>query len=164
MSDMVYRYKSGSRLKGNAQEVGEAIEAIADDQGVADPSSVVDAARDSGSVLHTQFEWNNRKAGDKYREDQAGHLLRCILIERPDNEDENDPATTRAYRVVNVASENSSDSEDTIRGYVTTHRAMNEPLLRAQVLEDAKRELKAFRNKYAELKELVHIFEAIDAI
>lgn len=41
---------------------------------------VVEVARDENSVLHSQFEWDDTKAGHRYRLAQARQLIRTIVI------------------------------------------------------------------------------------
>lgn len=42
----------------------------------------VEAAKPEGSPLHALFEWDNRKAGERYRIWQARHYIRLIVIQR----------------------------------------------------------------------------------
>ena len=44
-------------------------------------TAVVDAARPSGSQLHRYFEWDDIKAAESWRHEQARHLLRSIEVQ-----------------------------------------------------------------------------------
>lgn len=44
------------------------------------PEAVVDLAKNKESVLHDYFEWNNKKAAESYRLQQASGLLRRIDV------------------------------------------------------------------------------------
>lgn len=67
-------------------------------QGEISPEAIVKAARQTHSELHSYFEWNNTKAADKYRLQQASELLRRIEVKViKDGESQ----TLRAYEITN---------------------------------------------------------------
>ena len=43
------------------------------------PKTVVNAARDPKSSLHCKFEWNNTKAAEAYRLEQAACIIRLVV-------------------------------------------------------------------------------------
>jgi len=49
--------------------------------GTLTPSRVVDVARSPLNPLHKYFEWDDAVAAEKYRQDQARELIRCVHIE-----------------------------------------------------------------------------------
>ena len=147
-----YRWKPASHVKIDAQLAGEELERIkAAHNGRLDQEDIVDAARDEANPLHEHFEWDDATAAEAYRLDQAGHLIRTIEIihERPDQE----PTPIRAF--VSVAQQEE-------RFYVSTTDAMADPELRRQVINQAWRELEAWRCRHAELTEFGKIFSEID--
>ena len=46
------------------------------------PKNLVEANRDESAPLHNEFEWNDTKAAEKYRETQAGYIIRNICVVR----------------------------------------------------------------------------------
>jgi len=48
--------------------------------GVLRVEDVVDAARPHNSLLHRYFEWNDSVAAEKYRMEQARHLIKIIVV------------------------------------------------------------------------------------
>lgn len=44
------------------------------------PTMVVEEARPKSHPLHDRFEWDNRIAGDKWRETQASELIRSVRV------------------------------------------------------------------------------------
>ena len=55
--------------KANPQKIGEALTAISVTHGGhLVPAAVVDAARDTKSILHRHFEWNDKAAAEKEAE------------------------------------------------------------------------------------------------
>lgn len=152
MMGMVYQWKAGAHIRIDAQKAGEELERIRIRQnGRLDQANVLEAARKVTSPLHDHFEWDDGKAANAYRLDQAGHLIRCITVSMPKRG--GDDAPVRAF--VSVV-------RDADRSYTSTAHALSDSELRQQVLDSAWRELEAWRNRHAELTELAEIFATID--
>jgi hypothetical protein len=66
---------------------------------------------------------------------------------------EEQPLETRAFVSV---------EDDTSRSYTSISVAMADPALRAQVVEMAKRELRAWRERYSRYEELSQYFAAME--
>lgn len=47
---------------------------------------VVDSARDKESPIHPFFEWNNTKAGEEWRKQQARNMIRAVHVVKSDRE------------------------------------------------------------------------------
>lgn len=105
------------------------------------------ARKNKRSALHTQFNWNDRDAAERYRIDQARALIRLIVI----------PGTRRS-RYVSLTIDRVDSG-----GYRDVEIVMRSSALRAVRLRDALLELNRIRQKYAELEELTAVFAAIDA-
>lgn len=60
--------------------VRETIKALEDADGRITPEAVIEAARDEGSPLHQQFEWDDSKAAHGYRLEQARTLIRSVKL------------------------------------------------------------------------------------
>lgn len=143
------------KKRATAVSVSRALDAVAAEYGELTPPNIVQAARDPNSPLHVFFEWDGRKAAQEYRLEQARGLVRAVIY-TPAEGDDND---TRVY--VHVIDQ----VEDRQRPkYVGLEEALRDPEYRAQILEQAKREARAFREKYAVLKELAKVFVAIDRL
>lgn len=148
----VYQWKPKSQVAVEAQAAGERLETIRlRNRGSLTPAMVVKDARSEKSPLHPAFEWDDRRAAEKYRLDQASYIIRSIAVVVR-NGDSEEPKVTRAF--VSVT------DEDDERQYTSVSVALTDPVLRAQVLEQATRELAAFEAKYSELEELAPVFEA----
>lgn len=113
---------------------------------------MVDASRPEDAPLHSLFEWNDSVAAEKYREDQARCIIRHVCIMQDDDQQEAEPI--RAFFQIE------SDSSD----YEPTMVIMNDDEKRERLLDIAKRELTAFKNKYRQLTELSKVFAAIDEV
>lgn len=127
---MVYEWKRGSRISGNAQKVGEELEAIE----YKDAASVVKAARKSKGELHKCFEWDDTKAGEEYRKEQARLVLRMIVtpINRETDTDV-ESVSMRAFESVRFAGPD-GEAEKTMT-YIPTREALSDPDLRMQLMD-----------------------------
>jgi len=150
---MVYEWKA-QIYKVNPQEAGEYLDRLAKKAGGLVPSKIVEEAEDPQAVLHTCFEWDDTRAAQKYREDQAGTILRNLVVIHESDEDDV-PLKTRAF--VRVAAEQSTYSR-----YVDIASALADSKMRESLLEVAKNELRSFQIKYHNLTELVELFEAMN--
>lgn len=138
--------------KLDAQAIGGEVERLeSEHQHKLSPEEIVRAAESASSPLHPAFEWNDERAAQRYRIDQARQLLAMIdvVIIKPDQTE----AAIRAF--VSVAS-------DEGRGYVATTHALADPDMRKLVIHRAWVELKAWQQRHAELSEFGEIFAAID--
>ena len=58
--------------------------------------NLVEESRDEQAALHACFEWNDAVAAEKYRIEQAGDMIRCLVtVEKPN--DNKEPIVVRAY-------------------------------------------------------------------
>ncbi|MGV0982810.1 MAG: hypothetical protein ACOYB0_10665 [Polynucleobacter sp.] len=131
---MVYEWKSGSRIKANAQKVGEELEKIE----CRDARSIVAAARKSKGELHSCFEWDDTKAAEEHRREQARLVLRMIVTPI-DVKKGSEVVTTmvRAYESVRFASipdDGEEEEPDKAMTYVPTREALSDPDLRQQII------------------------------
>lgn len=150
-----YRWKPNvpsSLVKLDAQVVGEEIERLESaSQHKLSPEEIVRAAEMPTSPLHPAFEWDDARAAERFRIDQARHLISLIdvVIIKPDMTE----GAIRAF--VSITS-------DEGRGYVSTVHALSDETMRHQVIQRAWLELEAWRNRHAELTEFGKVFAAID--
>lgn len=79
-----YQWKSGSRFNVPAQAAGEQCKALAD-AGNLSAKTLVDANRAEDAPLHPAFEWRDEVAAEKYREEQARHIIRSLVIVETDD-------------------------------------------------------------------------------
>lgn len=145
-------WKINGIYKADADVIGNEIQSIGNQFTTKD---IVDKARDKNTQLHKLFEWNNKIAGEKYRAIQAGDIIRNLVV-------------------VKVNTESGTSEKTNIRVFVSDNRRNGgyKPItvvLRQQdeyerLLEQAYKELQAFKDKYENLSELSEIFDLIDVI
>lgn len=155
---MIYKAAEGSRLSDEqAQQYGERIELINEkNNGIVTPADVLNDARSKKSPLHNFFDWDDTKAAEKWRGQQASYLLRTIHVVVKDN---GEGEEVRAFYNVNVIPQG---QEDRVRAYVTLPRVLSEADLRQQVVAQALRQLRAWQEKYKRYKEFADVFRAIE--
>jgi len=150
---MVYNWGS-VKFPVEAQKAGEEFERIEGTYGMVNPVTVVEESIPEKAVLHECFEWDNSKAGQKWREQQVRVILgNLVTVYMSENEVEHIGRT-----FVNVATE----SEDFSRSYLSMSNAISNKDYRKQLLDTAKREFESFRRKYRDLKEFAKIFDEYD--
>lgn len=142
---MVYKFRQGARIKTDAQIAGVELERLEAD-GNLTAKALVDASRPADAPLHKEFEWDDSKAAESYREMQARHIINSIEIVREE------ASPIRAF----------FNLERTESQYHHVDLIMRKEETRKKLLMNALAELKAFERKYSQLKELAAVFEAID--
>ncbi len=145
---MVYEWKLPGIYDIPAQTAGEELSRIYRSCGRLEPADVVNESRREDAPLHPCFEWDDAVAAEKYRENQAGNIIRAI---------------------VTVDSE--CKETDGVRAFVhveNTYQPMSVVVKSSDkmqaLLQSAQSELSAFRNKYSKLSELKPVFSAIDSL
>ena len=148
-----YSWKSGFPTRGvKAHIVGDVLEDLRSaTDGCLTPQQVVDFARDTGSSLHPLFEWDDSVAAESYRREQAGAMMRAILIHY-----EVEP---ERFEVVRALQNVTIDSR---RIYVPTIRALQDDDLRRQVIKSAYMELQGWTFRYRQYNELAGIITEVD--
>ena len=134
----------------------EALKAIAArDGGLLRPAAVVEAARDESSPLHGAFCWDDTKAAELYRLDQAQRLIRSFRVKI-----ESDGKECDVPVFVNISSDREGGkSENPYRMLESIQKDMD---LLAVAESDALEQLRGIRNRYVHLKRLNDIWTAID--
>lgn len=144
---MVFQWKQGAHIKADAQQAGVLCSRL-EAEGRLTAKALLDECRDEDSPLHNEFEWNDGIAAEKYRENQARHIINCLVTVHesasPTRSFFNVEYKTAEYRSVTAIMQN-ADGRD-------------------QLLSLALRELDAFKRKFNSLSELAAVFAAIEEI
>ena len=121
------------------------------------PSDVVELARDENTALHNLFTWDDSVAAERYREHEAGCILRNIVIV---NNDKTEDDKDKVVVVRAIMSTNERTKE-----YTTVQRIVTNKDSYTRLLAAALAELTAFKKKYETLSgDLEVVFDAIDQI
>ena len=138
----------------DCQVAGEEIERIkSENGGSVTKRQLWESQKDSDSVLHDFFTWDNEVAADKYRDCEARDLIRNIKVVYVN--DKGEEAKVRAFSSVKGESYPS-------RVFVQTLSAMESEGTRAEILQQAYDGLVAWRNKWSELCNASEFCKTID--
>jgi hypothetical protein len=111
------------------------------------PKTVLEEAKAPKHPLHDRFEWDNALAAQRYREGQAGELIRSVMVTYAAAEEIH---STRAF--VNV-------ERPTGREYVPVGEVAADPLLSAVALAEAERDWRALYQRYNHLSEFIELVQ-----
>jgi hypothetical protein len=126
--------------EANPQKIGETLAKLTNEnKGHLTPQNVVAEARDIKSPLHKHFEWDDIKAADAFRLDQAREIIRVVRVIDEDKKPvraflsikDKDGVSYRDFQTVSTSSE-----------------------LQLAILRQAERDLEAWENRYKQLQEL----------
>lgn len=151
-----YKVRDGARVpKKRAADLAAAmVELTRDGRGT--PEALVESAAEKSSPIHDCFDWNDQSAAHAYRVEQARHYWKAIeIVVRVDDSTE---TKQRAFHPVFIDGERQYQDIGTI--------AQSQSLM-GQLIDQAKRDLIAFKHRYASLSEaaeLSAVFAAIDAL
>lgn len=149
--------RRGSRITAEqAERYGPRLAALQDAEGVIDPASVVEDARRASSPLHDAFEWDNDRAAEKYRLHQARRLLASIEVTIEEDSEANEPQTVRAFYHV--------ETPEHPRSYVALETVRANKSYRDQVVEDALRRLRLWRDRFEQYSDFRPVTRAIAVV
>ena len=148
-NEHAYQFTVDNIFPVDAQTAGEALEAIYSKYGAITPENVLNDSREEGTPLHKCFEWDDKIASEKYRLSQAGKIIRAVVIVHKTPHEDREPVryyvhcrAAHEYHPMNIVLENKD--------------------MRAEMLENAKRDFENFRRKYSVLTSLTGFFAAAD--
>lgn len=132
-------------FKADAEKVHSELETI----GTKSPQNIVDYAEEHpDSELHKCFTWDDSKAANEWRKQEARQVCRLLVFA----DDETDEPTQ--IRVLQKA----TDAYEPVKTIVRNNDEY------AKLLARAKAELKAFRERHKQINELEKVLEAIDEL
>lgn len=128
--------------KADPQVFGEALNTISQERGGRlEPEDVVNSARSPNHPLHRHFEWDDGKAAEQYRLDQARSIIRIVRV----IDDAGSDGTSRAFQSI-------SDKKGTAYRSITEIKSSSD--LQLALLRQAERELDAFLRRYRDLVDI----------
>jgi hypothetical protein len=130
------------------------LKAVQTSDGKLIPASVVAAAREPSNPLHDYFEWDDSKAGHKFRLWQARELIANVTIVRDE----------KAERAVPVFVSLIADRQKVGGGYRTLDDVLADPEKREELLATAVQELRAIEHRYQMFNELAGVFSEVKKV
>jgi hypothetical protein len=154
---MVYRWadRAHSPAGISAQVAGEEIERVRSKLGFITPLELLDASRQRDSRLHSAFEWNDSVAGERYRQEQARHIIKAVIVEIS----QKDEGSVEVRAFVSVRPETDSGKPS----FTSLGDAMADSDLREQVVIRAYQELRGWHKRYSVYQELAEAAREIEA-
>lgn len=147
---VTYKWASGSHISADPARAAEVFDGIVEREGRLSPDAVLRESEPLSAPLHDYFEWNNADAADKYRRDQARHLIRSFVVVHQQTEEKPEHAT-RAF--VSMSRLNTPDT-DTANAYVPVQMVMRDDDMRRSYLASIVREIESFQRRYESVEEL----------
>lgn len=125
------------------------------------PAIIVDESRAEDAPLHNRFEWDDTVAAEQYRFLQAARIIRSVRITRAGNDADGDdgpaePEGVRAFLPVRGRERDDAGSWT----YEPTRKALADPTSRCILLNEMRRDWRAFQSKYQALSEYAKLIEA----
>lgn len=160
MTKMVYEWRNGTAAHGcgaglGAQVAGGELERIRSKHGVLSKATVLKEAKFKKSPLHNFFEWDDKKAADKHRLEQAGGLIRELRV-KVITEDKKQ-RSVRAYVQATAP-------ESEIASYHPIINVLNDDTMRLQLEKQCAADIKAFKEKYIGIKAVRDILQEMDIV
>ena len=149
MATARYAWAAGARSRVPAQVAGNRLDHLLQTKGDIENKTIIDDARNKDSPIHAHFEWNNRKAADLYRIEQAIYLRTNLHIAEGEADK---PTLIRAFVRVVV------DEETTYQNIIVAYQDDD---LRQQIIDRARDELEAWQGRYGAYSEFRPIMKAL---
>ncbi|MCD7805403.1 MAG: hypothetical protein LUH03_09755 [Oscillospiraceae bacterium] len=145
---MKYKFANAYGIKISPQAAGEECERLAA-TGPLTPKRLLDANREEDTPLHDAFEWDDATAAEAYRENQAASIIRALVVDAEEVADGDIRATGTIRAYVRVT--------DDSKVYTPIKVAINDADMSAQMVANARQDMRAFVRKYESLCQLSHI-------
>ncbi len=160
---MEFTRRSGFHLKTKPQVVGEVCYKLEKD-GKLTPKELVEVSRDENAPLHNEFEWRDGVAAEKYREVQAGYIIRSVAVK----------ITQLPATVTQLDLKLTDVKEPTVRffhatvgdtSYDSIETVANDDEKRNELLKQCIKDINAFKEKYDILRSVLpHLFQVMDDV
>ena len=140
-------------FKADPDLVNSELHKISKNRDEISPQDIVEyAKKNENSELHKCFTWDDTEAAEKWRVHQARQILCNLKIEVYETKKEK-PIEVRVYQI-----------NDTQGGYKETKVMIQDATEYEKLRQVAIQYLKEFEKKYAIIKELQGVFDAIDKV
>jgi hypothetical protein len=153
-------WKQGARINGNAEDIHAELERMRS-TGDLTAERLVEESKPSDHVAHAAI-WSesDAKAAHEWRLSLARHVMRSIVVVRKEPK-RGAEIITRAFEVVRRDETRESKPRNV---YEDIDTILSDIELRAQVLQRAISDAKAFRTKYEKLSELSAVIREISRL
>ncbi len=154
---MVYQWKIPSLYPVSAEVAGTELDRIYEKNGELKQEAIVEESRPETAPLHPIFEWDDKKAADKYRKEQATHLM-CALVQVEERK-EQPPKEIQ----VSVHKEKRAFTHAE-KAYHPTRVVLEHPTMRDEAFRDVIRSIESFKQKFSIYNEVAGIIVEMDKV
>ena len=149
---MVYKWKTGSRIKADPSKSRELFEQLENSDEGLTAQSLLNANIPEEAPLHSDYEWDDKKAAEEWRLHQSRHFINSLitLSVMPDTEQQ---TQIRAFHITTE-----QHRYDSIQAIITNEDKYN------ALFRNALSELSAFVRKYNTIQALQPVFVAIQQV
>ena len=144
-----YEWGEGWSPKMDANIVGGVVEQIEDEYGSVTKERLLEVSRPNDSVTHSLFEWDDPKAAEMYRLDQAKHIIGALRVVYVNSDCEQ--VTVKAFVNVSELSDKAA--------YRNVEVVLQDEDSREIYLKRVQNELNAFVKRNKNIKELADMLE-----
>lgn len=156
-TELAYRAAPGAQFNDDqAAAWGPELQALAEAEGGLSPERIVEVAEQPRSTLHGYFCWDDEEAACQHRLQQARQLVNHLVVVIRYQ------GVERQVKAFHSITYQTVGSDEVKHMYVTIKAVAEQPDLRKQLLAQALREIRTWRSRYQDLKELASIFRAVD--
>lgn len=142
----------GMHIEGVPEEAANRLRDLLDPNDELTTDAVIDDARDPSSPLHRYFEWDDSEAAEKYRQVQAGLLIRRVrVVWQPSKKSE--PRRVRAFVSTHDLDTGLNPTQEKGAYRAVESIAASEELL----LKHIQREIDRLTRKYKDVKEFADL-------
>tara|TARA_R110002020_G_scaffold33916_4_gene102962 strand:- start:1275 stop:1766 length:492 start_codon:yes stop_codon:yes gene_type:complete len=134
---MEYAWKEGVRFKADPNETGRVLSNLRNIHGELTAEIVLEEAKKEESVLHNDFQWDDKKAANLYRIDTARRVIRHLRVVS-DGERTDEPVYVHV-------------TQGKRRYYEQTNLAVESPDIWLNVMVEEKARLEACRKRVQSL-------------
>lgn len=153
-----HEWGPGHSFRAKPEAAAAVFDEIRERDGVLTPAGVVDASRDPDAPLHGDFTWDDERAAELHRQSEARSLIRSLVVVYKHPETGREIPTRREVSLARLTGDMAN-----ARRYVPVHAVLDDPAQRQALVEQARRELAGWANRFRELQELAGVVAAIDA-
>jgi len=140
-----FTFKTPTLYRGVTADAAVAeLERIRKKHGTLKPEIVVEESRNKNAILHRCFQWDDAKAAELYRNEQARKLIINIVTTS-----ENESVKCRVRYFMNVGT-----SENYNRSYIPVTEAIVDDTAYKDLLGQARADMERFIDKYTQIEEL----------
>jgi len=149
---MKYEYSKNHSWSISAQIVGEEFEHIKNRYGKLKPEFIIESAIKKTSPIHSFFKWDDKKAAEQYRLQQASQLINSIRI----------VVKIKGKKISTPAFLNIKIDNDTNKFYEDINTVIRDPISKEYITEKARNQLKGWAEKYAFIDSFSEIIQSIN--